>query len=155
MHVDFADYHRIALLTGCETIDDVISWADAEIERRKAPEAELIAISLGKSRSIKEIAQLLAVLVVDLNDSAALAAVLARIAALVREGRFPIDEAISRIYNYAKSYNGDLHLAFMSLAEDLSCIRDGVFWTNDVTVLREPLLDTIGQFCNRSDDQMK
>ncbi len=155
MPVDSADYRRIALLTGCATIDDVVRWADEEIARRELPESELIAISLGKSRPIDQINQLLRALVLDMNDSSALKAVLFQMATTVRDGRLPVDVAIDRIYSYARSNcpTGELRYQFISLAEDLSCIRDGVFWTDDVTVLRESLLESIANFCKRNDNQ--
>ena len=155
MPVDFADYHRIALLTGCESIDDVISWADKEIGLRDNPEPELIDVSLGKTRTIKQIHELLTTLVVDLNDSSALKCVLDHISTLVRDGRLAVDDAIDRIYNYARSScpTTDLRYAFISLAEDLSCIRDGVYYTDAVAALREPLLETINRFCGTQRDE--
>lgn len=155
MPFDPADYHRIALITRIEDIDDVIAWADEEISRRAVPESELIDISLGKNRSVGEIDQLLRTLVVDLNDESSLKCVLANMSTMVREGQLGADEAIDRIYRYARSGSPTARLrhAFSSLAEDLSCIRDGVYWTDEVAALGEPLLDSINSFCDAECDE--
>ena len=149
MPIDSANYHRIALLTGCETVDDVIRWADAEIAQIETPRVALIDVSLGRSKSVAQICALLDTLVADPDDDSALNAVLTKIATMVRDDQLSADVAIDRIYDYAKTNaaNGDLRFAFISLAEDLSCIRDGVYWTNDANTLREPLLQTISSYC--------
>ncbi len=158
--MDYADYYRIALLIGCETIDEVIRWADSEIARVESPPVSLIEVSLGRSKPITELANLLSILVEDPNDDSALFAVLHKIAGMVRDGLWSPDDAIDRIYGYAKTQapNQELRYAFISLAEDLSCIRDCVYWTDDVTALREPLILTIDRFCSAKtteDDRTK
>ena len=152
--IDFADYHRIALHTGCETVDDVIRWADAEIAQIEMPPVPLIDVSLGKSQPVAQICALLKTLVADPNDCSALNAVLTNIATMVCDDQLSVDVAIDRIYDYAKMYapNDDLRWAFISLAEDLSCIRDGVYWTNDASALRQPLLEAINRFCAAETD---
>ena len=136
MPIDYANYHRIALLTGCETIGDVIRWADAQIAEIQTPPAALIDVSLGKAKSVAQIGSLLDALVVDPNDNSALNAVLANIARMVRDDLMSTDVAIDRIYHYAQmnAANHDLRVAFISLAEDLSCMRDDVYWTNAPTL---------------------
>jgi hypothetical protein len=155
MSMDLADYHRIALLVDCETIDEVIGWADSEIGRVESPPISLIEVSLGRSKPIAELTNLLSILVVDPNDDSALFAVLHKIAGMVRDGLWSPDDAIDRIDRYAKSKarNQELRYAFISLAEDLSCIRNGVYWTDDVTDLRGPLLLTIDRFCSANTNE--
>lgn len=148
MSIDSADYHRIALLMKCESVDDVIAWADSEILRSESPPLALIEVSLSRSKSVSEQAALLDTLVENRNDRSALKAVLATIAAMVSDGRLPSGDAIERIYEYAKANDprSDLRVAFISLAEDLSRIHDGVYWTSDVNALREPLLEAISAY---------
>ena len=149
MAIDFANYHRIALLTGCESVDDVIRWADAEIASAETPPSALVDVSLGSSKPPAQIGALLFTLVVDPDDNSALNAVLSKIETMVRDDQLPVDAAIDRIYDFAKTNAADdeLRLAFISLAEDLSCICDGGYWTDDANALREPLLETISIFC--------
>jgi hypothetical protein len=154
MPIDPADYHRIALLLGTETIDDVIRWADEEISRSVVPESALIDVSLGRSKSIHEIESLLRILVVNHNVSA-LKAVLAELSAGVASGTIPVDEAIDRIWNYAKVHfkYSELYCSFAALAENLACIRDGIPVHENVSALRQPLLEVLKEYCESTADE--
>jgi hypothetical protein len=146
---DAADYQRISLLIGLNSIDDVIRWADDQIARSDVPANELIDISLGRSEPQHRIETLLRSLVVDHNDTTALKTVLSTVATAVRDGTMAIDAAILRIYNYLQfdRPNDDLYFSFVALEDDFVCIRDGVYGDGDVSVLCEPLLETLDSYC--------
>jgi hypothetical protein len=154
MPIDLADYHRIALLLGLETIDDVIRWADEEISRSEVLEPALTDISLGRLKPTHEVESLLLSLVVN-HHSSALKAVLAELSAGVARDTVPVDEAIDRIWNYAKVHfkYSELCYSFAGLAEDLACIRDGILTQKDVASLRQPLLETLNGYCESSADE--
>ena len=89
---------RLAMMLHATTIDEVVKWADSEIESCDKPPIALVEISMGRSLPIANILAYLSELVDDPNDPTpmrvALGMLATKIVDLWRPRRRPISEKL-------------------------------------------------------------
>jgi hypothetical protein len=143
-----AETQRISLMLGVVDVNDIVSWADAEIEQSNVPATALIGLSLGRTKTPTELASLLNSLVTQPTGPAPLKIVLRLVADRIRDGSIDLGDAITSIHDFLKTdrVDDDLYLTFFTLEDDYACIRDGVYGNGDFSGLRESLLHELDGF---------
>ncbi len=143
-----ANAYRVALLIGAIDVPDVIAWADSEIAASEIPSNSLIDISLGRSKTIAEIASLLAYLAVDTSDECSLKRGIGMLANRIRAKQIDVQTAIMNCYRCLQSenllYNDDFRI-FVNLEDDVSLIRDGIFGPDKLPELESDLLAALDE----------
>ena len=144
---ELASVQRVLLLTGLVGVEDVVAWADSEIETSDVPANTLIDLAMSRSKSPYEVAALLRQLSSDPNDKTGIKHAFRIIADRVRSNAMDIETAIMSVYNFLRDenllYGDDEFLTFCVLEDECADIRDGVYGNGDLTVLRNPLLDAL------------
>ena len=143
-----AAVQRILLLLDMTQVEDVIAWADREIESSTIPPNALIDVSMGREMTPAAMAERLSELITDPKDTKPLRIVLKFVRDQIRSNDADVSTAILRIYNYLRAENllyDDPFTIFHNLETDLALIRDGIFPETKLHDVRKDLLESLDE----------
>ena len=146
---------RLAMMLHAISIDEVVKWADAEIESCDKPPIALIELSLGRSLPSANILNYLSELIADPNDSTPMRIALGMLATKIVAEDLNPESVIQDVYNLLHTegvINDVPFVAFWGLAEDLSLIRDGILGNDRLAQLRSDTMDTLWGIANFNED---
>ena len=151
-----ANTYRVALLIGAADVDNVIAWADRQIQSVAIPANPLIDVSLGRSSTLSVLVEHLAELTDNTRDVRSIKKAFAMVSDRVRNKSIDVETAVMNCYRFLRSedllYHDDF-LIFHNLEDDLSLIRDGVVGRDRLPQLQADLLeaiDSIGEASRRT-----
>ena len=137
------------------TTDEVVKWADSEIESCDKPPIALVEISMGRSLPDANILAYLTELVADLNDPTPMRIALGMLATKIVDEELNPESVIQEVYRLLHTeglINDDPFDAFWGLAEDLSLIRDGILGQDRLLQLRSDTMDTLWDIANLNEN---
>ena len=137
------------------TTDEVVKWADSEIESCDKPPIALVEISMGRSLPDANILAYLTELVADLNDPTPMRIALGMLATQIVDEELNPESVIQEVYRLLHTeglINDDPFDAFWGLAEDLSLIRDGILGQDRLLQLRSDTMDTLWDIANLNEN---
>ncbi|HMO16443.1 MAG TPA: hypothetical protein PKD64_19960 [Pirellulaceae bacterium] len=143
-----ANMHRVAFMLGAASINDLIAWADTEIEASSLPSNALIDLSLGRNLPLPNVIALLNELAIDTDDRWSTRRGMSRLAERIRAEHIETQAAIVKCYEYLRNENllyDDDFIIFVTLEDDVSLIRDGIFGADRIPDLRNELVATLDQ----------
>ncbi len=139
-----ANTHRVAFILGATSIDEIIMWADFEIAHTTTPSNTLIDVSLGRQLPRANVIALLNELAIQTNDCWSTRRGMSRMAKNLRSNMTDAQAAIQSCYEYLRNENllhDDKFSIFVTLEDDVSLIRDGIFGDDRLPALRDELLE--------------
>ena len=143
-----ANMYRVAFMLGATSIAELMAWADAEIERATTPSNALIDLSLGRKLPHANIIALLTELAIQTNDCWSTQRGMSRMADVLRSTTTDTQETILNCYEYLRNENllyDEKFINFVTLEDDVSLIRDGIFGGDRLPELRDELIETFDQ----------
>ena len=146
-----ASSQRLALILHATTVDDVVEWADREIEACDKPPIELVEISMGRLLPEPNIIAYLSELITDPNDSAPMRVALGLLATKIVHEDLNPESIIPSVYQLLHNegwINDDPFIVFWSLESDLSLIRDGILGNDRLPQLRSDIMDELWDIAN-------
>ena len=135
------------------TVDNVVEWADREIEACDKPPIELVEISMGRLLPEPNIIAYLSELITDPNDSAPMRVALGLLATKVVDGDLNPESIIPNVCQLLHNegwINDDPFVVFWSLESDLSLIRDGILSNDRLAQLRSDTMEELWGIANPS-----
>jgi hypothetical protein len=150
-----AAVQRISLLLDMTQVNDVIAWADQEIEASTIPPNALIDVSMGRGMTGAAMAGRLSELIADPNDTKPLHTVLKIVADQIRSNDLDVRTAILGIHHYLRAENllyDDPYAIFHNLETDLALIRDGIFAETKMDDVRNDLLESLDEIAGEEID---
>lgn len=147
---------RVALIVGVVDVDSVIAWADRQIEVSTIPANPLIDISLGRSYPKSTLIARLAELTDHKKDARSIKNAFAMVADGVREKSLDVETAILNCFRFLQAegllYQDDFDI-FITLEDDLSLIRDGIFGEDRLSRLASDLLSALDAMQDTKQDE--
>ncbi|TWU44684.1 hypothetical protein Poly51_59530 [Rubripirellula tenax] len=143
-----ANMHRVAFILGAACIDDLITWADEEIDASPQPPNALIDLSLGRKLPLGNVIALLNELAIETNDLWSTRRGLSLLADKIRSNEIETKSAIMKCYEHLRNENllyDDAFIIFVTLEDDVSLIRDGIFGPDRLPELRDEFIATLDQ----------
>ena len=134
------------------TVDDVVRWADSEIESCEQPPIALVEISMGRSLPESNIIAYLSELITDPNDPGPMRVALGLLAAKIVDEDLQPESVIPIVYRLLHTeglINDDPFVVFWSLESDLSLIRDGILGDDRLQQLRSDTMDELWGIAKR------
>lgn len=138
-----ANMYRVAYMLGAATIDELTAWADTEIQALPVPSNALIDISLGRRLPIANVIASLNELAIDTHDRWSTRCGMSKLARRIRAKQIDAQTAILRCYEYLRNQNmlyDDDFIVFVTLEDDVSLIRDGIFGNDMLTDMHDEVL---------------
>ena len=143
-----ANMYRVAFMLGAASIDDLITWADDEIGESPRPPNALIDLSLGRNLPLANVIALLNQLSLKTDERWSTRRGMSRLAAKVRSNEVETQTAIMKCYEYLRNENllyDEAFIIFVTLEDDVSLIRDGIFGPDRLPELRDELIAALDQ----------
>ena len=143
-----ANTNRVAFMLGAASMDDLIAWADTEIEASVQPSNALIDLSLGRNLPLANVIALLNELAIETDDRWSTCRGMSRLADQIRSNRIETQTAVMKCYEHLRNENllyDDAFIIFVTLEDDVSLIRDGIFGADRIPELRDELIATLKQ----------
>ncbi len=143
-----ANMHRVAFMLGAASMVDLITWADDEIEASPQPPNALIDLSLGRNLPLADVIALLNEMATQTDDHWSTRRGMSRMADMVRSNEIETQTAIMKCYEHLRNENllyDDAFLIFVTLEDDVSLIRDGIFGADKMPELRDELITTLDE----------
>jgi len=152
---DGAEALRLAMILRAASIDDVVEWADNEIELCDSPPIALIEISMGRSLPAPNILAYLTELVTDANSILPMRAALGMLATKIVHEELDAESVILDVYSLLKT-EGLVYdypfVVFCNLETELALIRDGILGDDRLSQLRSDTLDELWNIANQTKD---
>ncbi len=143
-----ANEKRVAYILGAASIEELIAWTDTEIELAADPPTGLLELSVGRGFARSRVIELLNQLPVNTKDLISTCRGMGSLAQHVRAGNVDVQSAVRRCYEYLRDEHllyEDPFVELISLEDDLSLIRDGIFADDKLKDLRANFLDTLDE----------
>ena len=146
-----ANSYRVALILDALDIDELVAWADSEIETSTVPSHALVDVSLGRQLPKNVLLTHLTRLAEGNQDVWSIQRGMSFVANRLRSNAMSTETAVTNCYNFIQTTDlnyDDAFIIFYTYDDELSLIRDGVFSTDRLPQLNDELLKTLDEMAN-------
>jgi len=148
-----ANSYRVALILDALDMDELIAWADSEIEASTVPSHALVDVSLGRQLPKNVLLTHLTKLADGIQDAWSIQRGMSFVADQLRSSAMSAETAVTNCYNFMQTTDlnyDDAFIIFYTYDDELSLIRDGVFSTDRLPQLHDDLLKTLDEMANNT-----